>query len=570
MNYWLDLFTVKTLEEFQKAGARVSGFREPRFHTCEQIQPGDKLLCYVTGISRWVGVLQVTKSVYRSDERIWDMDVFPVRLGVEPEILLPPEHGIPHQLLLPTLHSPARSWSGYLRGSPTRLHKEDAEVLLKAIQGAQQTPVLRPYDKKKAGRLPATISGSKDGANNAIPEQPGLCPWLPTFSQLRGYLTAIEDVPVTELENLESALVKLRGTPQEPVSWENPETWIEERLRDNDQALARRIWARSNHKSNPRYLRGSGIVAERYDLIEDENQKWSVTAAGKDLLASELGATERGIDLQEGMGEILKIIQIRPNARRGDLLPGWRDFVVGHSNVRQESVVKHFLYNRLQSLLDRKLIERDGQRYHLTRPGEDYLGSLISGLPDQGQSRTRELIAAVGTFNRSQREILRERLENMDPYAFEQLICDLLTEMGYEDVMVTQPSNDKGVDVKAVAQFGITTINEVIQVKRHRANIQRPVLDMLRGSLHRFKAQKGTIITTGDYGKGAKDAAFEMGAAPITLINGDTLIDLLIQHEIGVKKKTVDYYEFDESAFRADGTEEVDGLVGEAADENLD
>ena len=94
-------------------------------------------------------------------------------------------------------------------------------------------------------------------------------------------------------------------------------------------------------------------------------------------------------------------------------------------------------------------------------------------------------------------------------------ICDLLTEMGYEDVEVTQPTNDKGVDVKAVAQFGITTINEVIQVKRHRANIQRPVLDMLRGSLHRFKAQKGTIITTGDYGKGARDAAFEMGAAPI-------------------------------------------------------
>jgi 5-methylcytosine-specific restriction enzyme subunit McrC len=56
--------------------------------------------------------------------------------------------------------------------------------------------------------------------------------------------------------------------------------------------------------------------------------------------------------------------------------------------------------------------------------------------------------------------------------------------MGYEDVEVTQPSNDKGVDVKAVAQFGITTINEVIQVKRHRANIQRSVLDMLRGSLH--------------------------------------------------------------------------------------
>ena len=161
MNYWLDLFTVKTLEEFQKAGAKVSGFRERRFHTCEQIQPGDKLLCYVTGISRWVGVLRVTKPVYRSEERIWDMEVFPVRLGVEAEILLPPEHGIPHQIFCRSLHSPARSWSGYLRGSPTRLQKEDAEVILKAIQAAQQTPVLRPYDKKKAGRVPVANKGMK-------------------------------------------------------------------------------------------------------------------------------------------------------------------------------------------------------------------------------------------------------------------------------------------------------------------------------------------------------------------------------------------------------------------------
>jgi restriction system protein len=493
------------------------------------------------------------------------MDVFPVRLGVEADILLPPEHGIPHQLLLPTLHSPARSWAGYLRGSPTRLPKDDGEIILEAIQRGQQAPVLRPYDKKKAERLPASIKPPKDGGNGPITEQPGLCPWLPTFSQLRGYLRAVEGVSITDLENLEAMLVKLRGTPQDPVSWENPETWIETRLTGNEQALARQFWARSDRRINPRYLRGPGIVAERYDLIEEDGQTWRITAAGKDLLAAELGATERGIDLQEGMGEILKIVQIKPNARRGDLLPGWRDFVVSHSNARQESVIKHFLYSRLQGLLDRKLIERSGQRYRLTKPGEQYLESLTSGLPDAGQSRTRELLAAVELFNGSQREVLRERLENMDPFAFERLICDLLTEMGYEDVEVTQPTNDKGVDVKAVAQFGITTINEVIQVKRHRANIQRPVLDMLRGSLHRFKAQKGTIITTGDYGKGAKDAAFEMGAAPITLINGETLIDLLIQHEIGVMKKTVDYYELDETVFQGEEPGGTEGLTDDEA-----
>ena len=138
--------------------------------------------------------------------------------------------------------------------------------------------------------------------------------------------------------------------------------------------------------------------------------------------------------------------------------------------------------------------------------------------------------------------------------------------MDYEDVEVTQPTNDKGVDVKAVVNFGITRINEVIQVKRHRANIQRPVLDMLRGSLHRFKAQKGTIITTGDFGKGAREAAFEMGAAPITLINGDTLIDLLVQHGIGLKKKNIEYYEVDEEVFQAVPDEEAEVIDEQEAE----
>jgi hypothetical protein len=87
MNYLLDRFTVQTLNEFQKAGAKVSGFRDRRLHTCEQVQPGDQLLCYVTGISRWVGVLRVTKPAYQSDERIWGMEVFPVRRDAPAAVL---------------------------------------------------------------------------------------------------------------------------------------------------------------------------------------------------------------------------------------------------------------------------------------------------------------------------------------------------------------------------------------------------------------------------------------------------------------------------------------------------
>ena len=43
-NYWLDLFTGVTWEEFKKAGAKISGFRETRFKTTQKIKKGDYLL----------------------------------------------------------------------------------------------------------------------------------------------------------------------------------------------------------------------------------------------------------------------------------------------------------------------------------------------------------------------------------------------------------------------------------------------------------------------------------------------------------------------------------------------
>lgn len=103
-------------------------------------------------------------------------------------------------------------------------------------------------------------------------------------------------------------------------------------------------------------------------------------------------------------------------------------------------------------------------------------------------------------------------------YRFENIIKYLLTAMGYDDVTVTSPTNDKGVDVTGISQNGITTVKEVIQAKRNiTSNVTLPVLDNLRGCLHRFDAFQGTIITLSDFAKGAKDAAFEKGADPLPL-----------------------------------------------------
>ncbi len=86
----------------------------------------------------------------------------------------------------------------------------------------------------------------------------------------------------------------------------------------------------------------------------------------------------------------------------------------------------------------------------------------------------------------------------------------------------------------------------------------------MRGALPYHKALRGTMITVGDFSRGSKEAALFPGAAPITLINGDRLIELLLEHEIAVIRKPVDYFEVDEEYFSGAPVEE--GTVDETGD----
>jgi len=139
----------------------------------------------------------------------------------------------------------------------------------------------------------------------------------------------------------------------------------------------------------------------------------------------------------------------------------------------------------------------------------------------------------------------------MHPYRFEHLIRQLLMEMGYENVEVTKQSGDGGVDVLADIRFGVTSIREAIQVKRVQGSTGASVVNELRGGLHVAKALKGTVFTLGTFTKQAKEVATPIGAPPISLVDGETLIDLLIEYSLGVTVKTISVAEVDDAFFSA-------------------
>lgn len=372
-------------------------------------------------------------------------------------------------------------------------------------------------------------------------------PLFPEYSQVRRLVTILADTTTkSAVLQLINALWDQTGTPQNPVDWSNPDQWITERLSGEDAELALRIWDASEKTVNPRHIYGSYLFINTYALLApDVHGVYRLTPTGQAFLVQD-AATVRAIDEAEGLPNVLAILAAHSPAKRGDLLDDWAEFLNRYSKYGAASSIKDTLRRRILNLVERNYITRAGNTYRITDSGIAYAADPG---PEQAQRPHQEALGAIKRHNDAQIQALRERLGKMDPYRFEALIRDLLEAMDYEDVVVTKQSGDKGVDVIANYQFGITQIKEVVQVKRHQAAINRPVVDQLRGALPYHQAIRGTIITLGRFAKGCTEAALYPGAAPITLIDGGKLIDLLVKHGVGIKKRPQTLLEIDESYF---------------------
>ncbi|MBL8660245.1 MAG: restriction endonuclease [Rhodospirillales bacterium] len=370
-------------------------------------------------------------------------------------------------------------------------------------------------------------------------------PFFPLYSEVRALLKIWPGFTKEAVLTLINALQDQRGTPQNPVDWTEPDTWIKERLSDENEALAERIWQSSGKQVNPRYVYGSYLFINSYDLlVTDVHGIYHLTQSGEGFLNNEESIV-RAIDEIEGLPQLLSILAPKSPVKRSDLLDEWGQYLKERSRVGTASAIKEALWRRLRNLVERGLIARNGNSYAITDEGLKYAATTATEQEDPKAATLR----AIKDFNAQQTQQLRDQLSRMGSYQFEKLVRDLLEAMDYEDVVVTKQSGDKGVDVVAKYQYGITEITEVVQVKRQQASLNRPVLDQLRGALPYHGAIRGSIITLGKFAKGCKDAAIYPGAAPITLIDGDKLIELLVKHEIGLVKRRVDLIEVDMTFF---------------------
>ncbi|MDC3960935.1 restriction endonuclease [Polyangium jinanense] len=139
---------------------------------------------------------------------------------------------------------------------------------------------------------------------------------------------------------------------------------------------------------------------------------------------------------------------------------------------------------------------------------------------------------------------LLERLIALTPEQFEHFAKKLLEAYGFLDMKVTTVSHDGGIDGHGLLKVGLATMNVAFQCKRWQTSVPRPEVDKFRGAIQ-GEFEQGLFFTTSEFTEGAKGASVKRGAVPIILLDGESIVGLMIEKQFGVRRKPLELY-FDE------------------------
>jgi len=134
------------------------------------------------------------------------------------------------------------------------------------------------------------------------------------------------------------------------------------------------------------------------------------------------------------------------------------------------------------------------------------------------------------------REAALSRLRDLPAAGFERFSQRLLRESGFQEVTVTGRSGDGGIDGIGILQVNpLVSFKVLFQCKKYVGSVSPSQVRDFRGAMT-GRADKGIIITTGSFTSEARKEAVRDGAPSIELVDGDKLVDMLENLELGLKR----------------------------------
>jgi hypothetical protein len=147
---WILTGSLANFRATREHGFGVIGAKERRRRMAERIEPGDRIVFFVTGVQAFGGMVRVTSEMYEDRSTIWpgkpsNPDPYPWRFDTEPEVVLEEDDFVPAVELVGELEHarkwPAEHWQLAFQGQLRTVSDADARLLERRLREAARAPV---------------------------------------------------------------------------------------------------------------------------------------------------------------------------------------------------------------------------------------------------------------------------------------------------------------------------------------------------------------------------------------------------------------------------------------------
>jgi restriction system protein len=171
------------------------------------------------------------------------------------------------------------------------------------------------------------------------------------------------------------------------------------------------------------------------------------------------------------------------------------------------------------------------------------LTSATASPDDRLEQALQELREAVAAD-------LLDNLLQVSPGRFEVIVLDVLHRLGYganrNDLQRVGGSGDGGIDgIISLDKLGLEKV--YVQAKRWKNTVGRPELQGFYGALAGQKAKRGVFITTSGFT--AQAIGFANSVEGMVLVDGNRLVNLMMDHEVGVTSRLIRLPKLDSDYF---------------------
>ena len=141
-----------SLENFRATRERdfhVIGAKEGRRRMAEQIEPGDRIVFYLTKVKELAAIVRVTGPMFEDRTPVWPgkpgkADAYPWRFETEPELVLEEDDFLAAEELAGDLEHvrkwPREHWQLAFQGQLRTVSDRDADLLERRMRAARGTP----------------------------------------------------------------------------------------------------------------------------------------------------------------------------------------------------------------------------------------------------------------------------------------------------------------------------------------------------------------------------------------------------------------------------------------------